>query len=90
MIGHRVLQEVEPEQAHLRKHPALVGDPGGQNIVERRDAVSSHDQEAFGMLRIFINVADFSAAAEFKSGYVGFEYRCLQVHVSFGKHFQLY
>ena len=35
--------------------------------------------------RIFINVANFAAAAQFQAGDVGFEYRSVQSHVIFGK-----
>ena len=78
MIGHRVAQEVEPEEAHLRQHAALVGDAGGQDVVERGDAVGGDDQQALGMLRVFINVADLAAAAQFEAGDIGFEYRGVQ------------
>ena len=41
MVG---AEEVEPEQRQLCQHAALLGDPAGQDEVERRDAVGRDDQ----------------------------------------------
>ncbi len=72
MIGHGVAQQIEPEKAHLRQHAPFFGDAGGQDVIEGRNAVGGDNQQPLRMLRIFINVADFAAAAQFQSGDVGF------------------
>ena len=43
------MQKVEPEERELRQDAALVRDPGGENMVEGRDAVC-RNKDQIGVL----------------------------------------
>src|SRR5271170_6818987 len=61
MVRNNIAQKVEPEQSHLRQHKAFVRNPCGEDIIERRNAIRGDDQQT---IRIFVNIADFSASAQ--------------------------
>ena len=46
MVRHDVLQKVEPEQRNLGQHSALVRNAGREDVVERRNAVGGHEEQA--------------------------------------------
>src|SRR5215472_6379612 len=49
VVLYDVARAREPEPRELRQHPAPVGDPGRQDVVERRNPVGRDDQEPFGI-----------------------------------------
>src|SRR5262245_49653662 len=56
----RDLQEVEPEQRHVRKDAPLVGNAGRQHPVEGADAVRGNDDEPVAEI---VNIAHLAATA---------------------------
>ena len=72
MIRNHITQKIEPKQCHLRQHAPFVGNPGGENVVERRNTIRRDNQEAIFVL---INVANFSASAQRVAGQIGFKQR---------------
>ena len=58
MRRREVPQIVEPENGKLREDFALIGNPRGQNVVERGDAVGGHDQQVLAQI---VNIADLAA-----------------------------
>ena len=71
MIGHHILQKVEPEKRDLGQNPALVRDAGGQNIVERGDAIGGNKQQPVVVQPV--HVADFAAGVKFELRKVGLQ-----------------
>ncbi len=70
MRRRQVAQKIEPENGKLRQHFALVGNAGGQDVVERRDAIGGDDQQPFVDA---VDVAHFAAAEAFDAGKIGFQ-----------------
>jgi len=70
MRGRQIAQEVEPENGKLVQHRALLGDAGGENVVEGGDAVGGDNQQPPSMR---YNVAHFAARVEFNARQIGFE-----------------
>ena len=62
VIGHDVLQEVEPEQRNLGQHLSLVWNAGRQNVVESRNAIGGDEQQAVAVQTI--NVANLAAGVK--------------------------
>ena len=60
----------EPEDGNLREHLALVGDARSQDVVERRNPIGRHDQQAVVEI---VNIADLAVAIGPASGERGFE-----------------
>ncbi len=84
MIGNDILQEVEPEQRHLREHSALVRNAGGQHIVERGDAVGRHEQQVLAVQ--IVDVANLAAGEKVEVFVVGFKQNGIEnfwAHVRF-------
>src|SRR5580765_3397206 len=69
VIGDNVLEEVEPEKRDLGQDLTLVRDPRRQNVVEGRDAVCCHEQQA--VVVYFINVANLPAGVQLEVGTFG-------------------
>src|ERR1700761_9353908 len=69
VVGHHVLQEIEPEQRELGEHASFVRDPGSEHVIEGGDAVGSDEQK---MIAIdLVNVADLAARVELQFWDVG-------------------
>ena len=54
VIGHHMLELVEPEQRQRVQHTALVGDRLGHDHIESREPVGSHHQQAILAHRIVV------------------------------------
>ena len=57
-MGDDFFQSLEPEGGNLVQHPPFVGNAVGQNDIEGRDAIRSHDQKAVPQI---VDVPDLSA-----------------------------
>ena len=69
-MGVSVAQEIEPENGKLGQDLALVRNAGGQDVVERRDAVGGDNQQ----LSVHaIDVAHFALRVPFDSRQFGME-----------------
>ncbi len=71
MVGHDVLQEIEPEQRELGQHASLLRDAGGQHVIERRDAVGGDKQQV--VVADLVQVADLAAGEELEVGKIGLQ-----------------
>ena len=60
-----VFEEVEPEEAELGEHAALVGDAVGHDAVEGADAVGGDEEE--GVAEV-VDVADLAADGRLEFG----------------------
>ena len=56
-----VTQKIKPKNGKLRENPSLVGDAGGEHVIERRNAIGGNDQE---LIADAVYVADFAARVE--------------------------
>src|SRR5207245_2817770 len=70
MIRNHGAQKIKQESGHLSQYASLVRDAGGQDVIERGDAVGGDDQEPVAVL---VNVADFAAGAQLEAGQIGLE-----------------
>jgi len=61
MIRDHTLQEIQPEQRHLRQDAALIRDSRWQDVVESRDTVRCHDEQAVAVL---VDVPYFSSGKQ--------------------------
>ena len=73
VVRNQVTKQIEPEKRNLCKHPALVRDAGGQDVIEGGDAVGGDEQQALPVQDV--HVAHFAAGVKFK-----FREVCLQEH----------
>ena len=65
MVGDGVLEEVEPEERELGEDASLVGDAGGEDVIEGGDAVGGDEEEVGGGVRAEgIDVADLAAGEQ--------------------------
>ena len=68
MVGDEVGEVIEPEQGNLAEHASLVGDAGGQNVVEGRDAVGGDKKQL--LVADGIDVPHFAAGVKLEIGEV--------------------
>ena len=71
MIGNDVLQKIEPEKRELRQYATLVRNTGYQNVIECRDAIRGHEQQA--LVVHTIHVPDLATGVKFKFGEVSLQ-----------------
>ena len=71
VVRDRVLEQVEPEERELGEDAALVGDAGGEDVVEGGDAVGG-DEEKLVVAEV-VDVAHLAAGGERKIAEAGLE-----------------
>ena len=65
VIGNDVGKKVKPEQRNLRQHPPFLGNARRQDVIERGNAVGSHEQQSLVVHRI--DVAHLAAAVKLET-----------------------
>ena len=68
VIGDDFGEEIEPEQGKLGEDASLVGDAGGQDVVEGRDAVGGDEKQL--LIVDGVDVADLAAGVKVEVGEV--------------------
>ncbi len=68
MVGDDVGEVVEPEQRELGEDASLVGDAGGQNVVEGRNPVGGDEEQL--LVADGVDVADLAAGVKVEIGEV--------------------
>jgi hypothetical protein len=63
-----VAQEVEPEDRKLGENAPLIGDARRKNVVECRDAIRGHNQEAVAEM---IHIPNLAARVALQAGEIG-------------------
>ena len=69
VVGDDVGEVIEPEQGNLAEDASLVGDAGGQNVVEGGDAVGGDEKQL--LVADGVDVAHLAAGVKLEIGEVG-------------------
>ncbi len=78
MVGDVVLEEIEPEEGELGKDASLVGDAGGEDVVEGGDAIGGDEEEVGGGVGTeSVDVAHLAAGEQRKRAEIGLEQSCV-------------
>jgi len=68
VVGDDLGEIIEPEHRNLAEDASLVGDAGGQNVVEGRDAVGGDEQQLLVAYRV--NITHLTAGVKLEIGKV--------------------